>query len=625
MDVLDGLNNEQKEAVLATEGPVLILAGAGSGKTKALTHRIAYLLREKHISPYNILAVTFTNKAARAMSERIAKLIGIKVDPKQPLTTSVLPWMGTFHSICVRLLRREAKKIGIHPQFTIYDEGDSLTTVKRSMIDLKYDPKQYNPAAVRAMISSAKNEMINPAAYKGFAQGHFQMIVADVYAHYNKTLRTNNALDFDDLINITVEMLQKNKEILEFYQSQFRYVLVDEYQDTNTSQYLLIKMLGAKHKNVFVIGDDWQSIYSWRGARFKNILDFEKDYPKAKVIKLEQNYRSSQNILDAAQAVIAQNEERSDKKLWTSNGRGELITYFQAPDGKTENDFVIQEAIGLSTHGTRLADMVILYRTNAQSRAIEESLLDYRIPYKIIGGLRFYERREIKDMLGYIRFLANPADMVSLERIINTPSRGIGAAAWREVIRYGFAGAAKHNAKIGQFKAMIDKWLVKVPNIPVTDVIDLILHDSGYFRMLNDGSPEGQSRLENIEELKTVAERYDNIGDFLEGITLVSDVDEYDEKADAITLMTLHSAKGLEFPVVFIVGMEEGIFPHSRSLTDASELEEERRLCYVGMTRAMKRLYLSSADTRMLYGALQANAVSRFIDEIPEALLDKVK
>jgi len=625
VDVLDGLNNEQKEAVLATEGPVLILAGAGSGKTKALTHRIAYLLKEKHISPYNILAVTFTNKAARAMSERIAKLIGIKVDPKQSLTTSVLPWMGTFHSICVRLLRREAKKIGIHPQFTIYDEGDSLTTVKRAMIDLKYDPKQYNPAAVRAMISSAKNEMINPQAYKGFAQGHFQMIVADVYAHYNKTLRTNNALDFDDLINITVEMLQKNKEILEFYQSQFKYILVDEYQDTNTSQYLLIKMLGAKYKNVFVIGDDWQSIYSWRGARFKNILDFEKDYPKAKVIKLEQNYRSSQNILDAAQAVIAKNEERSDKKLWTSNGRGELITYFQAPDGKTENDFVIQEAVGLSTHGTRLADMVILYRTNAQSRAIEESLLDYRIPYKIIGGLRFYERREIKDMLGYIRFLANPADMVSLERIINTPSRGIGAAAWREVIRYGFSGAAKHNAKIGQFKAMIDKWLVKVPNIPVTDVIDLILHDSGYFRVLNDGSPEGQSRLENIEELKTVAERYDNIGDFLEGITLVSDVDEYDEKTDAITLMTLHSAKGLEFPVVFIVGMEEGIFPHSRSLTDASELEEERRLCYVGMTRAMKRLYLSSADTRMLYGALQANAVSRFIDEIPEALLDKVK
>lgn len=614
----------QREAVLQTEGPVLILAGAGSGKTKALTHRIAYLIKEKGVSPHNILAVTFTNKAAGAMAERVASLL---VPTSNELTSNpnTLPWLGTFHAICVKILRRDIGVLGYPTHFTIYDETDTLGAVKKAMLELQIDTKQNNPKAIRGIISSSKCEMVGAKEYAKYAQGHFQELAARVFERYDEILRKASALDFDDLLNKTVELFSNHPEVLKKYQEQFHYILVDEYQDTNHTQYLLCKLLSAKRKNIFVIGDDWQSIYSWRGARFRNILDFEKDYPEAKIIKLEENYRSTQNILDAAQAVITQNQERSDKKLWTRAGAGDLVTVFEAAEGQAEIDFIIQELHGLyRSRQLKLKDAVILYRTNAQSRAIEEKLIEYRIPYRIIGGVRFYERKEIKDVLSYIKYIVNPDDVVSLERIINVPPRKIGPKAWNDIVVLGLSAAAEENKNIAGFVGIVEQLRKDKDTLAVPEFIDLVTRKSGIFEYLNDGSQENLSRLENIKELKTVAQRYQNVNDFLEGVALISDLDSYNEGADALTLMTIHSAKGLEFPVVFVIGMEEGLFPHNQSLTDQSELEEERRLCYVGMTRAKDRLYLTCAKSRVLYGALQYNQRSRFLDEIPEHLVDNI-
>jgi len=985
--ILSNLNEKQQEAVLTTEGPVLILAGAGSGKTKALTYRIAYLIREKKVSPYNILAVTFTNKAAGVMAERISALLSPSpITNHQSLITHKLPWLGTFHGVCVKILRREIKNIGYSPDFTIYDAQDSLNAIKRAMLNEKIDPKHYNPAAIRAMISSAKCEMISPQEYEKYIQGHFQEIASRVYYQYEKILHQGEALDFDDLLNKTVQLFLECPEILEKYQKIFHYILVDEYQDTNHTQYLLCKLLAKKHKNIFVIGDDWQclvpgsyietgngikkiesvrkgelvraaggygrtgyfkvsgrkkfryngeivriktasgkeikctpnhilftrwdrtdsyfvylmysrskgyrigmakgtrfdgkkddiglrvranqeradrmwvvrvcksreeaiyyesllaykygipmllfhtfknramrfsqkyidaiyseidtekrakelmadlglvfdyphftpqattrnnikrvninavlfgdkritaqsswsasrisvntserrdlqvfkklgyairpgragtfrseihdldygkieevlehiqgrcgelqinrygfltdkkfifipasqihadmmlpvlkndelvtdrvisvtkdtysglvydldvekvhnyiasgiavhnSIYSWRGARYRNILDFEKDYPQAKVIKLEENYRSTQNILDAAQAVINKNLERSEKKLWTRRGGGDLVTLFEAPEGKNEIEFIIDEINTLiRSTNVKLKDMVVLYRTNAQSRAIEEMLIDYNIPYRIIGGVRFYERKEIKDILAYLRFLQNGKDLVSLERIINFPPRKIGKITWGIIVEKGLDNATKEYENIAKFTDIIQRLRQYIGKISVSELIEKVLHESGIFEYLSDGNIENESRLENIEELRSVAEKHESLSDFLEEVALVSDIDNYDERADALTLMTLHSAKGLEFSVVFLVGMEEGLFPHSRCQEDPSELEEERRLCYVGMTRAKDRLYLTCAHSRMLYGNIQYNTRSRFLEEIPPELLDEIQ
>lgn len=624
-ETLNGLNEAQKEAVLTTQGPVLILAGAGSGKTKALTHRIAYLIKDKKVPIYNILAVTFTNKAAGVMAERIAKLLGNFHQGENNPEGIRLPWMGTFHSICVRILRREIKVLGYPSNFTIYDEQDAQTAVKRSMIEAKVDPKQYNASAIRHTISSAKCEMVSAPEYEKYTQGHFQELVSKVYFQYEKNLRKMGALDFDDLLNKTVQLFLQYPEVLQKYQNQFHYILVDEYQDTNHTQYLLCKMLAKKHKNIFVIGDDWQSVYSFRGARYRNILDFEKDYPNAKVIKLEENYRSTKSILDAAQSVIERNIERSEKKLWTKRVGGDLITFFEAPEGPVEIDFIIGEMNSLfQGRKIPLKDMVILYRTNAQSRAIEEKLMSFSIPYKIIGGLRFYERKEIKDMIAYLRFINNPQDMVSLERIINFPPRKIGTKAWGDVVSEGLKQASEKNINIASFLKMISAWREIKDKVTVSQLIEKVMFDSGIYKHFNDGSDENTSRLENIQELRSVAEKYSSLEEFLEGVALISDLDTYNEKADSITLMTLHSSKGMEFPVVFLVGMEEGLFPHSQSLNDPSELEEERRLCYVGMTRAKDKLYLSCARSRVLYGSIQYNQRSRFIDDIPEELLDEV-
>lgn len=624
MDILDKLNDKQREAVLQTEGPVLVLAGAGSGKTKALTHRIAYLIREKKISPYNILAVTFTNKAAGEMRERISKLI-----TKNEKLKTIMPWMGTFHSVCVKILRREIHQLGYKSQFSIYDQSDSLSLVKRVMKDLGIDTKQYNPNAIKNFISGAKNELLSPNDYESYVEGYFQENVAKVYHQYQKRLKNSNALDFDDLLMKTVELFKKLPEILTKYQRIFRYILIDEYQDTNTAQYQLVKMLAKKYQNIFVVGDDWQSIYSFRGANFKNILNFERDYPKAKVVKLEQNYRSTQTILDAADKIIKQNQSRTDKTLWTEKESGAPVTIYEAMDQNNEIEFVIGEInshrnIETSKH---LNNYVILYRTNAQSRAIEETLLNYGIPYRIVGAVRFYERKEIKDILAYLRLLANPTDSVSLERIINVPPRGIGAKTLAQISKPKAQMSNKtqsSNVKIQKFFEMIEKLRARSNDIKVDDLIDGICEITGYKKYILDGTEQGEMRWENIEELKSVAQKYERLEDFLEEVSLVSDIDNYDASADALTLMTLHNAKGLEFPVVFIVGMEEGLFPHSRALMEPAELEEERRLCYVGITRAKERLYLTHAQSRLIYGQIQANIPSRFIDEIPEELKEEI-
>ena len=630
-DLLLTLNSEQQLSVTTTEGPVLILAGAGSGKTKALTHRFAYLMRERHVSPLQILCVTFTNKAAGEMRLRIGRLLGHDVNQ-----VFSLPWLGTFHSVCVRILRRELNRssLGLSSSFVIFDEGDAQTAVKRALEELHLDPKQYNPAAMRSQISGAKNEMLTPSEYEQYAMGPWQKAVHQVYARYQSLLKQANALDFDDLLLKTIELFQSHPELLAEYQERFRYIMVDEYQDTNRAQYLLIKLLAARNRNLFVIGDDWQSVYSWRGADFRNILDFEKDYPDAKVIKLEQNYRSTQKILAAAQAVIDKNEQRSDKTLWTDNAEGLPISLVECLNEKDEAEFVCRETKALlaNRHFTGVEsydDCVILYRTNAQSRAMEEALLRYALPYRVVGGVKFYERKEIKDVIAYIRVLVNPADWVSMERVINVPARGIGEKTAASLRQYGVDNIELLPKKVQEFLSLLKTLRQKIEDKPAAETIELILEGTSYRKFLKEQGIEGEARLENVNELLTAAGRSDSIGEFLEQVALVQDIENAIERdADAqegcLTLMTMHSAKGLEFPVVFIIGMEEGIFPHSRALAEKSEMEEERRLAYVGMTRAKKKLYLLYAFERRIYGLMQSNPHSRFIDDLPTEVVEHI-
>lgn len=616
MSILDGLNPRQKEAVLALEGPVLILAGAGSGKTRALTHRIAYMISEG-IKPQNILAVTFTNKAAGVMKERVNKLLAIK--------DGSLPWLGTFHSICVRILRREIHHLGFGADFSIYDQDDSLRLIKQIMRNIGIEEKKYNPKAIQAYISGAKGELINAKQYKSFAFDHFQEKVSEVYLAYERRLTEQNALDFDDLISKTVELFKKNPSILNSYQNRFRYILVDEYQDTNHSQYILLKLLAESHKNIFAIGDDWQSIYSFRGAKFQNILDFKKDYPEAKIIYLEENYRSKAPILEAAQALIKHNELRSDKNLFTKNTGGSPVLVLGSPTKTEEVEFILDEITSLKIgEGRELNDFVILYRINAQSRSFEESLIRRGIPYRIIGGIRFYERKEVKDILAYLKYASNSKDKVSLSRIVNIPARGIGEKSLQKILEDPNI-AASSNLKFSAFLKIIEKIKSKIDSGAKNEtLIDTVMNVSGYKDFLLDGTIESQGRLENIEELKNASSLFDSLPEFLESVALVSDVDDFEEERNYVTLMTIHASKGLEFPVVFISGLEEGVFPHSRAQFEEVELEEERRLFYVGMTRAMERLYITYARSKYMYGQLQLSEPSRFIKELPDEEIETV-
>ncbi len=647
MNLLKELNPKQKEAVLQIEKPVLIIAGAGSGKTKVLTHRLAYLIESKKASAHEILAVTFTNKAAGEMKERVQKLLGIPLNKKN---INVGPLVSTFHSFCVWILRREIDKLGFDRSFVIYDQDDQLRLIKKVIKELDIDQNQLNPKSVATYISSAKNELVDPEKYTELANDFFQEMVAKIYPVYQKKLKKNNALDFDDLIMQAVKLFEKFPNILEKYQNRFRYILVDEYQDTNHAQYRLIKLLADKYKNICVVGDPDQGIYSWRGANIQNILNFEQDYPKAKIIKLEQNYRSTKNILAAAHNVIKHNTERKEKKLWTENNAGSKILLYEAMDERDEGEFVLLEMekiIKKSDHD--YSDCVVLYRTNAQSRALEEVCLRFGVPYKIVGGISFYQRAEIKDILAYLQLLLNPKDEIAFERIINNPPRGIGKQTLGKIQKLarnsnltlldvikskdiqvsGLFSARIQNALM-RFSGTMNKLSKIATKKDVAFLIDEVAKRTGYEDHLRDGTEESEVRLENIQELKTVAREYgdlepiDSLKAFLEKVALISDIDSYSDNEKALTLMTLHSAKGLEFPVVFIAGMEEGIFPHSRTFFEPSELEEERRLCYVGVTRAKKLLYLIHTQKRALWGDIQVNSPSRFLDDIPEELISSV-
>ncbi len=629
--VLAGLNPEQCWAVKATEGPLLIQAGAGSGKTKTLTHRIAYIIASRKATPYNILAVTFTNKAAREMRERVAKLLG-----ENPNNRSFMPYMGTFHSICVRLLRQDGEHIGIPRSFVIFDEADRRTAIKQASKQLMIDEKSFPPQVLSGLISSAKNEMLSPAEYAGRSNSPATKAAAQVFPIYEKILKDASALDFDDLINRTVSMLQTHKEIRDKWQQQFRYIMIDEYQDTNAAQYKLVKLLTGKHRNIAVVGDDWQSIYSWRGADFRNILNFEKDYPNSTVIKLEQNYRSTKPILDAAHAIITKNRQRSDKRLWTQSSGGTPVQILQVNSERAEAEAVVRRVQNAVSMGARqFKEFAVLYRTNAQSRSIEEMMIRYGVPYRIVGGQRFYDRKEIKDIMAYLRLIYQPDDKVSFERIVNVPPRGLGAKSvqtfldWQESSGLRFGMALTRSGECPGLTPKARKALMELADLigslreiaedtAVPALIDSLLRRIDYFAYLDDGTLQGESRQENVKELISVAQTYQDVGlsGFLEEVALVSDVDTADFGSNAVTLMTLHAAKGLEFPVVFMVGMEETVFPHSRALYDQFEMEEERRLCYVGMTRAMEELYMIHATSRMLYGGLQHNPPSRFLSEI---------
>lgn len=614
-----------------TEGPLLIQAGAGSGKTKTLTHRIAYLIATKKATPYNILAVTFTNKAAKEMRSRVAELLGQDADNR-----GFMPYMGTFHGICVRILRQDGESVGIPRSFVIFDESDRQAAVRQVSKQLMLDEKTFPARALSSLISSAKNDMISPADYQAIASSPAQQAAAKVYPHYEKALKEASALDFDDLINRTALMLKKQEEIRDKWQAQFTYIMIDEYQDTNAAQYQLVNLLTNEHKNIAVVGDDWQSIYSWRGADFRNILKFEKDYKDTAVIKLEQNYRSTKNILDAAHAVITKNAQRSDKRLWTSAGDGSPVQMLQVNSERGEAEAIIRRVrIGLDMGKHRYSHYAVLYRTNAQSRSIEEAFVHYGIPYRIVGGVRFYDRKEIKDIMAYLRVIFQPEDRVSFERIVNVPTRGVGAKSLQN-----FFGWMQHEGlnlrdaitEVDQCPDLTPKArnaLSELGDIlatlrevsetsTVAGLIDSLMRRVDYLNYLNDGSLQGEARQENAKELLSVAQEYQDSGlaGFLEEVALVSDLDSADFNNDAVTLMTLHAAKGLEFPIVFMTGLEESIFPHSRALYDQSEMEEERRLCYVGMTRAREELYMTYASSRMLYGGVQHNPPSRFLSEI---------
>lgn len=641
--LLNGLNPEQQSAVKATDGPLLLMAGAGSGKTRVLTHRIAYLIVEKRVNPYNILAITFTNKAAREMKERIGKMMGGAAEEI---------WISTFHSMCVRILRRDIDRMGFNRNFTILDTTDQQSVIKGILKDKNLDPKKFDPRAILGSISSAKNELVDPEEYSKTAGGYFEQTVSEVYTEYQKRLRKNQALDFDDLIMMTIQLFQRVPEVLEFYQRKFQYIHVDEYQDTNRAQYLLVKLLANRFRNLCVVGDSDQSIYRWRGADIANILSFEKDYPNAAVILLEQNYRSTKRILLAANKVIENNMNRKAKNLWTENPEGNKLVYYRADSEQGEAQFVAGKIKELTRNGGyKFSDIAILYRTNAQSRVMEEVLLKSNIEYSIVGGIKFYDRKEIKDMLAYLRLISNPDDDISLQRVINVPKRGIGSSSVDKMANF----AAQHDISIFQaldsvellglspkitkaareFRDLIRNYTQQQEFLSVTELVEEILEKSGYREMLKaEKSLEAQSRLENLDELLSVTKNFEESNDdkslvaFLTDLALVADIDSMDEdgeKADSIVLMTLHSAKGLEFPVVFLIGMEEGVFPHSRSLMEEAEMEEERRLAYVGITRAEQTLFLTNAQMRTLFGRTNMNPASRFISEIPEDLIEGVE
>ena len=635
-ELINGLNDKQKEAVLATDGPCLVIAGAGSGKTKVLTHKIAYDI-ESGIKPWNILAITFTNKAANEMKERIEKLIG---DAAKDL------WMGTFHSICVRILRRYIDRIGYKTDFVIFDTSDQKTLIKECLKTLKVDDKIFTDRGVLSEISNGKNEMLEPKAYGVKYAGDFRKkTIGEIYELYQRRLRENNAIDFDDIINFTIKILSENPDVLDYYTEKFKYILVDEYQDTNKAQFTLVSLLASKYGNVTAVGDNDQGIYSFRGADISNILNFERDFPGTRIIKLEQNYRCTGNILKAANAVIKHNENKYDKKLWTENEEGHLPCIYCGEDEYDEGRYIVEQINHLKTEEYyKNSDFTILYRMNAQSRAIEDILMREGIPYKVIGGLKFYERKEIKDIIAYLRLIHNSADNLSLKRIINEPKRGIGKTSIEqiqeisdktgnsmyEIIRnaqeYGLTRVFSNSR---DFIEQIEYLKSKKDELKISDLIKETLNKTGYTKALeNENSVEAETRIENLEEFLTVAiefeeESADNtLAEFLENITLSSDIDGMEDQDNSITLMTLHSAKGLEFPVVFLVGMEEGIFPGYKSIGEPQALEEERRLFYVGITRAKQYLYLTCAKHRTIFGSTSYNQVSRFVKEIPEELLE---
>ncbi|MEI7682688.1 MAG: UvrD-helicase domain-containing protein [Candidatus Saccharibacteria bacterium] len=630
-DVLLGLNPEQQKAVQTTEGPLLILAGAGSGKTKTLTHRIAYIIATNKATPFNILSVTFTNKAAGEMRERVAHLLGARADDR-----TFMPYMGTFHSICVRLLRQDGEAINIPRNFVIFDEGDRQSTVKRITKQLHIDEKAFPPRVIGSLISSAKNELLTPQQYAGTANSPAQKVAAQVFPMYQSELRNAMALDFDDLISRTVSLMETQPEVRKKWQQQFKYVMIDEYQDTNAAQYKLIKLLTNENNNVAVVGDDFQSIYSWRGADFRNILNFEKDYKNCTVVKLEQNYRSTKAILDAAQAVIMHNQQRSDKKLWTDAGNGAPVQIVPVGSERAEGEAIVRRIRTMTDIKVRdYRDFAILYRTNAQSRSIEETFIHYGIPYRIVGGQRFYDRKEIKDIVAYLRLIYQPEDRASFDRIVNVPTRGIGAKSlqnfqeWQAQNGLNLEQALQEVTTCNTLTAKARQGLSELADIiqaarnlmeatPLPALLDSLTRRLDYMSFLSDGTPQGESRQENVKELLSVAQSYQEVGlaGFLEEVSLISDLDSWESNGNAVTLMTLHAAKGLEFPVVFMTGLEETIFPHSRALYDQSEMEEERRLCYVGMTRAREELFLTYASSRLLYGGMQHNPPSRFLSEI---------
>jgi len=622
---IDDLNKEQQNAVLRTEGPLLILAGAGSGKTRVLTTKIAYLIEEIGISPYNILAITFTNKAAREMSERLYKMVGDKAKLAQ---------VSTFHSFGVKILRENYDRLGYDKNFVILDSDDSLSVIKKILKENDLDPKVYNPNAIRNKISSCKNELMGPDDFEKYAVSDFDKIILMVFRRYEDTLKKNNSIDFDDLLILPIKLFREHPEVLQAYQERFQYVLIDEYQDTNEAQYILSKMVSAKYKNICCVGDVDQSIYSFRGANYRNILNFEKDYKDTATIKLEQNYRSTTNILNAANDVIKNNKERKEKNLWSNKGAGEKITYYRAFNGIDEAQYVTREIKKLINNGIEYENIAILYRTNAQSHVMEEELLKNSIPYRIIGGVGFYSRKEIKDVMAYLRLIYNSKDNISLLRVINTPKRGIGNKTISNLIeKSNELGCSIYDAissgKELEFKKLIEDLKQASASLTLTELVDKILDVTGIKKEYEeDKTLESDIRLEYLEELKTVTRTFEerdgivSIEDFLLEVSLVSDVNEYKDDKNRVSLMTVHSVKGLEFDYVFIIGLEEGIFPHVNSVMIESDLEEERRLCYVAITRAKEKLYIVNARTRMMFGHDSANLPSRFISEINRDLID---
>ena len=621
---LTNLNERQLEAVKYVEGPLLVLAGAGSGKTKVLTTRVAYLINECGINPTSILAITFTNKAAKEMKDRIFRMLGSVAYNIQ---------ISTFHSLGVLFIRENYELLGYLSNFTIIDSDDSLTIIKKIMKDLGYDPKYYNPKKIRNFISSAKNELINEYEYENYANTEETRVASEVYKRYQEKLVRSNSLDFDDLLMKPIELLRRNPEVLKRYQERFSYILIDEYQDTNEAQYILSKMLSAKHRNICVVGDNDQSIYSFRGSNYRNILNFEKDYKDAKVVMLEENYRSTKNILNVANSVIKNNMERKDKNLWTNNPDGDKVIYHTCLNEKDEANYVLNEVKKLINDGVDKKDIVVLYRTNAQSRTIEESFLTNNVPYKVVGSFYFYNRKEIKDLISYLRLIYNSNDDISLLRIINVPKRGIGNKTIENLTNKANLENKSiydviESGKELEFKKLIEDIKANIANLSLTELVDYILDKSGIRSELeSENSVDAEIRLENLEEFKSITknyEEYNSLGtleDFLNEISLVTDIEEHKNSDDVVTLMTIHSAKGLEFDYVFIVGLEEGIFPHNNSIFEGN-IEEERRLMYVAITRASKKLFLINTKERLLYGERHANPVSRFIKEIDSEYLE---